>query len=164
MYKTIASIASLFLLIAAIGGIAFYAHEQGRTLGEGQVQQRWDAARIEAGKRHAAELEQALAKQQTAAESAADIRLKYQELVHERQTLADDYRAADLRNHRLRRAFDACANSVNVLGDAEAAARADAESLNAELARVHDFHVSRYQRADATAGRLNALIDWVRAQ
>ena len=129
------------------------AHDAGYEAGSDAVTVQWGAEKLAF-----AEAEKERLKAQ--AEKEAEIRLQHKELQHEIQTKADAALAADVRAGRLQRAFNTCANSVSSLGDAEAAARTDVESLNDELRRIHEFHVRQYAESDRTAARLNALIDW----
>jgi len=153
-------IAALALTVAVLGGIAYHqaavskAYQDGLADGRSQVQSAWDLQKL-------TDTAEALKREKDFADAEAEIRLQHQELQHEIDKKEAAALAADTRNGRLQRAFNACANTVSSLGDSEAAARANAESLNDELRRIHEFHVRHYADADRVAVNHNKLIDWV---
>lgn len=153
-----------FVLVAAIVAGTAAIYSAGKSAGMAVVQSEFDSYKAEQSAALTVIVEKNRKLEADIAGRVSQIRVEHQEFINEAEKRAESaIRDVNFANHRLRKSFSTCANSINVLADSEAAARADAEGLDTELRRVHEFHVSRYTRADKAAGQLNALIGWVEA-
>src|SRR5690606_21624314 len=118
-------------LIAGTGLGVRAIYKAGEGAGMAAIQADFDRYKAEQAQALAEAVEETRRLETGMADRTAQIRVEYQEYANEAEKrAAAAVRDVDLDRHRLRRAFNTCANSINVLADSEGAARAAAEGLD----------------------------------
>lgn len=148
-------------LLASAGLALATAYSQGYDAGSDKIQSQFSAYKLKQAEMLASQVEENRKTEKRMNRKVSDIRLTHQEFINEAEKRAEAaIRDANRESYRLRGAFKTCANTISVLGDSEASARADAEATDRLLAEIHEFHVREYTRADSTASQLNQLIEY----